>query len=122
MHIYIFVGHYSVTYISSSCKALYRVVTPSSTTTNMWSFDSPILDPAIHLNTLLAPFESSYVIGSKKCTPWEDVSLRFGNGLKGLNVDCPGGHRPMERDGVCLNQTRATKTTFDGNGDAGWDC
>jgi len=58
------------------------------------------------------------VIGSKKCTPWEDVSLRFGNGLKGFNVDCLGGHRPMERDGVRLNQTRATKTTFDGSGDA----
>ncbi len=45
--------------------------------------------------------------------------MRFGNDLKGLNANCPGGYRPMEKDGVHLNLTRAIKTTFDGSGDAG---
>jgi hypothetical protein len=43
------------------------------------------------------------VIGLKKCAPWEDVSLRFGDDLKGLNVNFLGGHKLMERDGVHLN-------------------
>jgi hypothetical protein len=47
------------------------------------------------------------------------MSLRFGSDLKGLNVDCIGCCRPMERDGVCMNLVRATKTTFDGSGDVG---
>jgi hypothetical protein len=55
------------------------------------------------------------VNGLEKCTPWEDVSLRFSNGLKGLNVDCPRGHRLMERHGVRLNPIWPTKTTFGGS-------
>jgi hypothetical protein len=46
------------------------------------------------------------------------VSLRFDNDLKGLNVDYPRGHRPMERDGVHMNPIRVAKTTFDEIGDA----
>jgi hypothetical protein len=85
---------------------------------NTQSFDSPIFDPTIHVNTLLAPYRLSYVIGSKKCTSWENMSLRFGNDLKGLNADCPRGRRSMERDGV-LNLVRAIETTFDGSDDVG---
>jgi hypothetical protein len=32
-------------------------------------------------------FGLHFVISLEKCTPWEDVPLRFGNGFKGLNVD-----------------------------------
>ncbi len=95
------------------------MVTPSSATTNTQSFDSPIFDPTIHVNTLLAPFGLSFVISLKKCTPWEDVSLRFDNDLKGFNADYPRGHRPMERDGARLNPIRVAEATFDGSGDAG---
>ncbi len=59
------------------------------------------------------------MIGSEKYITWENMSLRFGSDLKGLNVDCIGCCRPMERDGVCMNLVRATKTTFDGSGDVG---
>jgi hypothetical protein len=68
---------------------------------------------------LLAPFRSNFVISSKKCTPWENVSLRFDNDLKGLNANCLGGYRPMERDGVHPNLVRVAKTTFDGSDDVG---
>jgi len=59
------------------------------------------------------------MISSKKCTPWENMSLRFNNDFKGLNTNCPRGYRSMERDGVRLNLVRATKTTFDGSSDVG---
>jgi hypothetical protein len=85
----------------------------------MQSFESPIFDHAIHVNTLLAPFGLSFVIILKKCTPWEDVSLRFDNDLKGFNADYLGGCRPMERDGVRLNPIRVVEATFDGSGDVG---
>jgi hypothetical protein len=69
MQIYIFCWNYSLTYVFFLGKALDRVVTPSSIGTNMQSFDSPIFDPTIHVNTLFAPSRLSYVIGSKKCAP-----------------------------------------------------
>ncbi len=118
MWIYISCWNYSFTYVSSSSKALNRVVTPSFATTNPHSFESPIFDFTIHVNTLFAPFGSNFVISFKKCTPWEDVSLRFDNDLKGFNANYPRGRRPMERDGVRLNPIRVVKATFDGNGDA----
>jgi len=59
------------------------------------------------------------MIGSEKCTPWEDVSLRFGNGLNEFHADYLRGCRPMERDGVHLNPIRVAKTTFDGSNDEG---
>jgi hypothetical protein len=93
---------------------LDRVVIPSSATINTWSFDSPIFDLVIHVNTLLAPFGLSYMIGSKKCTTWENMSLRFGGEIKGFNPNCLERCRPMERDDVHMNLVRATKTTFDG--------
>jgi hypothetical protein len=68
---------------------------------------------------LFAPFGSSFAISLKKCTPWEDVSLKFDNDLKGFNAYYPKGHRQMERDGVCLNPIRVIEVTFDGSGDAG---
>jgi len=95
------------------------VVTPSFATVNPHSFESPIFDFAIHVNTLLAPFGSNFVINFLKCTPWEDVSLRIDNDLKGFNANYPRDHRPMERDGVHLNPIRVVKATFDGSGDAG---
>jgi len=58
------------------------------------------------------------VICFEKCTPWEDVSLRFENDLKDFNANYPGSCRPMERDGVRLNPIRVVEATFDGNGDA----
>jgi hypothetical protein len=94
------------------------VVTPSFATTNTQSFESLIFDLAIHVNTLLAPFGSTFVISFFKCTPWEDVSLRFDNDLKGFNANYLGGYRPMERDSVRLNPIRVVKATFDGSGDA----
>ncbi len=59
------------------------------------------------------------MIRSEKCTPWEDVSLRFGYGLNGFNVDCLRGHKLMQRDGVRLNPVKVAKTTFDGSNDEG---
>ncbi len=47
------------------------------------------------------------------------MSLRFDNDLKGLNANCLGGYRPMERDGVHPNLVRVAKTTFDGSDDVG---
>jgi hypothetical protein len=58
------------------------------------------------------------VISFKKCTPWEDVSLRFDNDLKEFNANYHEGRRPMERDGVRLNPIRVVEATFDGSGDA----
>ncbi len=59
------------------------------------------------------------MISSKKCTPWEDVSLRFDNDVKGPNADYLEGYRPMERDGVRLNPIKVAETTFDRSSDAG---
>ncbi len=68
---------------------------------------------------MLAPFGLNFVISSKKCTPWENVSLRFDNDLKGLNANCLGGCRLMERDVVDLNLVKVAKTKFDGTSDVG---